>query len=101
MPSLDGKRRSESAEGVDDGIGQVLQIEIKRARIRVEILKSESDVTAKFELFQRLNTGGAALTEQEVRNSIAVSVNPAFYDSLITLARGAASSRQPTRLTPR
>lgn len=86
LPSLDGKRWTESAEGAGDGIGQVLQIEIKRARFRVEILKSESDVTAKFELFQRLNTGGAALTAQEVRNSIAVSINRAFHDWLIARA---------------
>ncbi|SIO66972.1 Protein of unknown function DUF262 [Bradyrhizobium erythrophlei] len=90
LPSLDGKRWAESAEGADDGIGQVLQIEIKRARLRVEILKSDSDVAAKFELFQRLNTGGAALTEQEVRNSIAVSVNRPFYDWLIARANEAA-----------
>ncbi|MBX9456903.1 MAG: DUF262 domain-containing protein [Rhizobium sp.] len=82
LPSLDGKRWTASAEDVDDGIGQPLQIEIKRARLRVEILKYESDSTAKFELFQRLNTGGVALTEQEVRNSIAVSINPAFYNWL-------------------
>ena len=87
LPSLDGKRWTESAEGADNGIGQVLQIEIKRARVRVEILKSDSDVTAKFELFKRLNTGGAALTEQEVRNSIAVSVNRFFYDWLTARAR--------------
>lgn len=86
LPSLDGKRWTESAELAEDSIGQVLQLEIKRARVRVEILKSESDVTAKFELFQRLNTGGAALTEQEVRNSIAVSINRAFYDWLIARA---------------
>jgi Protein of unknown function DUF262 len=90
LPSLNGKRWTESAEGADDGIGQVLQIEIKRARLRVEILKSDSDVAAKFELFQRLNTGGAALTEQEVRNSIAVSVNRPFYDWLIARANEAA-----------
>lgn len=79
LPSLDGKRWVESAEGAGDGIGHALQIEIKRARVRVEILKNESDISAKFELFQRLNTGGAGLTEQEVRNSIAVSINPRFY----------------------
>jgi hypothetical protein len=89
LPSLDGKRWNESAENAGDGIGQVLQIEIKRARVRVEILKRESDATAKFELFQRLNTGGASLTEQEVRNSIAVSINRAFYDWLIARAREA------------
>ena len=83
LPSLDGKRWVESAENAGDGIGQVLQIDIKRARVRVEILKNDSDLEAKFELFQRLNTGGAKLTEQEVRNSIAVSISPDFYNWLI------------------
>jgi hypothetical protein len=83
LPSLDGKRWKDSSKNAGDGIGQTLQIEIKRARMRVEILKTESNIDAKFELFQRLNTGGAALTEQEVRNSIAVSLNRDFYNWLI------------------
>ena len=82
LPSLDGKRWAPSSEDAEDGIGQSMQIEIKRARLRIEILKFESDATAKFELFQRLNTGGVVLTEQEVRNSIAVSINPTFYNWL-------------------
>lgn len=93
LPSLDGKRWADTFEGAEDGIGQVLQIEIKRARVRVEILKSESDITAKFELFQRLNTGGAGLTEQEVRNSIAVSINPEFYKWLTDCSIDAAFKR--------
>lgn len=80
LPSLNGKRWSPSRPGANDGIGQSLQLAIKRTRVRVEIITSDSDIAAKFELFQRLNTGGAALTEQEVRNSIAYSLNPAFYD---------------------
>lgn len=83
LPSLDGKRWHESTTGAGDGLGQALQIEIKRSRIRVEILKAESDVSAKFELFQRLNTGGASLSEQEVRNSMAVSLNRPFYEWLM------------------
>jgi hypothetical protein len=83
LPSLNGKRWNESVQGADDGLGQALQIEIKRSRIRVEILKAESDTAAKFELFQRLNTGGARLSEQEVRNSMAVSLNRPFYDWLV------------------
>jgi hypothetical protein len=79
-------RWQESAAKAGDGIDPTLQIELKRARVRVEILKSGSDVTAKFELFQRLNTGGASLTEQEVRNCIAVSINRVFYDWLIARA---------------
>jgi Protein of unknown function DUF262 len=90
LPSLNGKRWAESSEDAGDGLGQVLQIEIKRARIRVEILKNDSDLAAKFELFQRLNTGGAILTEQEVRNSIAVSINPAYYDWLIACSNDEA-----------
>ena len=90
IPSLNGKRWKESVNGADDGISQPLQIEIKRARVRVEILKSDSDVSAKFELFQRLNTGGASLTEQEVRNSIAVSLNRDFYNWLIEQSKNEA-----------
>lgn len=84
LPSLNGKRWERTSAEADDGLDQSLQIEIKRSRLRVEILKSDSDTTAKFELFQRLNTGGAALTDQEVRNSIAVSINRQFYDWLIS-----------------
>lgn len=90
LPSLDGKRWNPTAEGAQDGLGSKLQIEIKRARIRVEILKSESAESAKYELFQRLNTGGANLSEQEVRNSIAVSINKDFYDWLINLSKHAS-----------
>lgn len=87
LPSLNGKRWKNSGPHTNDGIGQGLQIEIKRSRIRVEILKAESDASAKFELFQRLNTGGARLSEQEVRNSIAVSINRNFYEWLIDLSK--------------
>jgi hypothetical protein len=87
LPSLNGKRWSSSNADADDGLGSKLQIEIKRARIRVEILKSESADSAKYELFQRLNTGGVGLSEQEVRNSIAVSLNKNFYDWLIALSK--------------
>ncbi|RUT25229.1 hypothetical protein C0V97_11570 [Asaia sp. W19] len=102
LPSLDGKRWNESAQGAGDGLGQALQIEIKRSRIRVEILKAESDVSAKFELFQRLNTGGAKLSEQEVRNSIAVSINRSFYDWIIAQSNNQdfknATSQTPVAL---
>lgn len=90
LPSLDGKRWNPSGEQVEDGLGSKLQIEIKRARIRVEILKSESADSAKYELFQRLNTGGASLSEQEVRNSIAVSINREFHDWISALSKHAS-----------
>lgn len=85
LPSLSGKRWAETP-GADDGIGSALQVEIKRSRLRVEILKSDDSGSAKFELFQRLNTGGANLTEQEVRNCVAVSLNRQFFDWVLSIS---------------
>jgi hypothetical protein len=86
LPSLANKRWDATNSNGNDGIGSAQQLQIKRARIRVEILKSESDAKAKYELFQRLNTGGSRLTEQEVRNCIAVMINPEFHAWLMSLS---------------
>jgi len=45
-----------------------LQFEFRRARLNVQILKRPSDVHTKFDLFQRLNSGGSIATPQEIRN---------------------------------
>lgn len=85
LPSLADKRWQVWKEG-DLAIDKSMQMQIKRARIRVEILLKESDENAKYELFQRLNTGGARLSEQEVRNCVAVMINPSFYKLLKKLS---------------
>jgi hypothetical protein len=46
----------------------------------------ESDENAKFDLFQRLNTGGSQLSPQEVRNCLLVMLNPEMYTWLKKLA---------------
>ena len=83
LPSLAGKKWEATNDQTQDGIGKEQQLQIKRARLRVEILKKESDPKAKYELFQRLNSGGANLTPQEVRNSVAAMINPEFYVWLV------------------
>lgn len=85
LPSLAGVYWEESAPGTNNGIGKSQQLQIKRARIRVEILKRESDPQAKYELFQRLNTGGSQLSPQEVRNCVAVMLSKPFHRWLTTL----------------
>ena len=89
LPSLAGRTWDDSSESRDNGIGRAQQLQIKRARLRVEILQSESDPKAKYELFRRLNTGGAQLSRQEVRNCIAVMLNKSFYRWLSSLAGNA------------
>lgn len=38
--------------------------------IRVTVLNDKSDLSVRFDLFERLNTGGVLLTNQEIRNCI-------------------------------
>jgi hypothetical protein len=59
---------------------------LRRARIRVEILGQETDAQVKYELFQRLNSGGASLSEQELRNCIVVSISKPVFDKLKAMA---------------
>jgi hypothetical protein len=49
------------------------------------LLKKESDPFAKYELFQRLNTGGSPLSEQEIRSCVIVMINEKFHDWLDAL----------------
>lgn len=61
------------------------QLFFKRARMDVIILKKESDATTKYELFQRLNTGGSLLSDQEVRNCLMLMTNKSFYELVVQL----------------
>ena len=63
------------------------KLDVRRARLRIEILKRESQNEAKYELFRRLNTGGASLTNQEIRNCTMVMIRPEFHEWLQKLAR--------------
>lgn len=62
------------------------QLEFKRARIDITILKKTSDSKTKYELFQRLNTGGTRLSDQEVRNCLIIMENRNFYRFILKLS---------------
>src|SRR5690242_4861279 len=86
LPGLQG-RRWEDSEHPDQSLTAAQRLLIKRAKISVSIILKESDEMAKYELFQRLNTGGSMLSDQEVRNSILVMLNRDFYGWLKQLSR--------------
>lgn len=58
------------------------QLNIKRAACRVEIIKWNSKIDMRYELFNRLNTGGSPLTDQEIRNCIFRGISNEFNNFL-------------------
>ena len=103
---LQGTKLLPSIEGVvwqsetKPCLSSAQKLDFRRARIRLEILKRASDNLARFELFRRLNTGGLALSEQEVRNCTLAMLNPEFFDWLKRLAQH-ETFKKTTALTPR
>lgn len=74
LPSLDGMYWKSQADG-EVGLETSLQLFFRRHRIDFQILKHPSDPKTKFDLFQRLNRGGAYANEQEVRTCSMVLAN--------------------------
>lgn len=62
------------------------QLSLKRAVCRIEIVKWNSAMDMRYELFNRLNTGGSTLTDQEIRNCIFRGISSDFNDFLKKIA---------------
>ena len=79
ITSLEGKNRND--------LPLKLQLTIKRSVCRVELLRYNGDnIDFKYELFNRLNTGGSTATEQEIRNCIFRGKSSSFNNFLKKLA---------------
>lgn len=63
-----------------------LQIRLKRAFIRVEVVRKETDQHFKYHMFKRLNTGGEELSEQQIRNCAIRMLSDEFPDFLIAMS---------------
>ena len=85
LPSLEGKKWSD--DSLETDIGDPNKLIIRRSKIDVKIILRESSETTKYELFQRLNTDGSRLSDQEIRNAILIMVNPESYRWIAALAR--------------
>ena len=85
LPSLKGKKWDDP-EDADNSLTQAQRLLIKRSKIAVNIIQKESDEMIKYELFQRLNTGGSVATPQEMRNCILLMLNKDLFDLVRLLA---------------
>lgn len=77
LPSLENKKWK--AENSEMEIGDEVQKFFRQEKLDVKILLRDSDDQAKYELFQRINTGGTPLSDQEVRNCILIMINRKAY----------------------
>ena len=85
LPSLEGKLWD--SDDPSKALGSTNQLIIRRAKLDIKIVLRESNDSSKYELFQRLNTGGSLLTDQEVRNAILIMVNADAFRWIDDLAK--------------
>lgn len=67
-----------------ESLPKSVQLMFATRPLRVTVLNDKSDMAVRFDLFERLNTGGIALTNQEIRNCV---FRGPFNDDLKKLAQ--------------
>lgn len=65
-----------------DDIGPTVQRLIKKTYLSVISISTVHNENTKYELFQRLNTGGSQLSPQEIRNCIIIMKDESFYQKI-------------------
>ena len=85
---LDEQRRSTTADHFVDNrdyyyvFDADMQRALKRTKIGIQLLEKKSDPQSKYDLFQRLNSGGLAANDQELRNCAIVMISDAFFKKM-------------------
>jgi hypothetical protein len=82
-----------------DDLGTALQIRLKRAFVRVEVVRKGSDPRFKYHMFKRLNQGGQLLTDQQLRNCTIRLLDSKFNDFIIELSKN-ESFKETTEVLP-
>lgn len=84
LPELDGFSWNNSSEEMQ--IPDAIKLAFRRSKLNITVIYSESDSKAKFEVFQRLNTGGSNASNQEIRDNIMVMMAPNRYKWICELS---------------
>lgn len=70
-----------------DNLQASMQIKLKRAYVRLEILRKGINPQMKYHMFKRLNTGGEKLSPQEIRNCTIRLIDNKFINFIKELKR--------------
>jgi uncharacterized protein with ParB-like and HNH nuclease domain len=69
--TLKGLEKLDSMNGlVYSDLPKSMQFMLQTRSIRITVLNDQSDFSVRYDLFERLNTGGVTLHEQEIRNCV-------------------------------
>lgn len=83
--TLMGLEKLSSLDGLTyQDLPKSLQLHFSTRPLRVTVLNDKSDLSVRFDLFERLNTGGVALTDQEIRNCV---FRGKFNDTIKSLSK--------------
>ncbi|MGI2138298.1 DUF262 domain-containing protein [Shewanella baltica] len=89
LPSLKGIKW-DGDENDNFSFSNKQKLDFKRSKINLSIILNDSDKDAKFDVFERLNTGGAFANPQEVRNSVMVMMNKPIFERFLALSNDAS-----------
>lgn len=78
LPDLEGRSFDKGSKTLEPS----QRILFKRAKLDIKIVKEAETANTKYDLFDRLNSGGSVLSDQEFRNSLIVMTDPSFMDWL-------------------
>ncbi|MGV0597766.1 DUF262 domain-containing protein [Mycolicibacterium porcinum] len=82
LDQLEGISFDDDTTGARASLTPGQRLAFKRSKVDVKILLPETDEKAKFELFDRLNTGGSPLSAQEIRNAQLLMRDSSMYEWL-------------------
>lgn len=82
LDQLEGISFDDDTAGARASLTPGQRLAFKRSKVDVKILLPETDEQAKFELFDRLNTGGSPLSAQEIRNAQLLMRDSSLYEWL-------------------
>lgn len=83
-----------------DDLPTSLKIRLKRAFVRVEVVRKGSDNKFRYHMFKRLNTGGEELTNQQLRNCTIRMLDPTFIDFVINKSKNEDFSACISNISP-
>ncbi|HHF7319657.1 GmrSD restriction endonuclease domain-containing protein [Haemophilus influenzae] len=74
LPSLE-EMMWQNTQNPEKELDSLTKLTFKREKMDIKIIKKESESDTKLELFQRLNSNGSKLSDQEIRNVILLMEN--------------------------